>query len=180
MQSQKPLFLLLLLTLCSTLLMSCGGQENQNADEIAQFEEAPNDNKPDTMPPVGHSSPLIPWSNVFSNRINPGLAISGVKCAGNEVIEIEWRGDPVFYKCQQNQWLVVIDEKNVCDANGCTEIMVAPFVAELRLEESSSNSSVAHYYIRPQSPIDLETWRIVHRYWVKFQKSGSSQVVRRP
>ena len=179
MQSQKPPCLLVILTLCSSLLISCGDRNDGNNPDLPQLEEATDDNADSGYPPIGHTIPAVPWSNAFSTRIDPGLALSGIKCLGTEVIEIYWRGDSVLYKCRQDQWLIVIDEKNYCDATGCTEIMVPSFLADLRLAGTNPAKNVAFYHIRPKSPIDLETWRIVHRYWVRFPKNADPQVVPR-
>lgn len=167
------------LTLCFLFLTISCGKSLHESKPPGQEREVADFNDTDTWEnaPMGRRQPTTPWSNAFSTRVNPQLALSGVKCTGEESIEVNWQGAPVFYRCHPGQWLIVIDEKNICDNSGCTQIMIQPFIANLRFEFVNSSQNVAFYHIRPISPLDRESWQVVHSYWVRFEKNQNPKIV---
>ncbi len=73
-------------------------------------------------------SPDAPKPIFFNTRLNNSLLISGLKCRGDETTESYGNGA----NCLANEYLVTIDEVNICDEDGrCTESIVIPIVAQL-------------------------------------------------
>jgi hypothetical protein len=121
------------------------------------------------------SSAFAQWSSSFNTKIHNKLSISGRLCKGGE------RGfglDEII--CEKNQWLVTVDNMNVCSDEGmCTEIAVPPFVAELERANVITITTMAFYDIVPANPVSKDLQKILQTYWVKDNLNGRASVVKK-
>ena len=121
------------------------------------------------------TSAFAQWSTSFNTKIHNNLSISGRICKGGE------RGfglDETI--CEKNQWLVTVDNMNVCSDEGmCTEIAVPPFVAELERANIITITTYAFYDIVPTTPVSKDVSKILETYWVRDNLNGRAHVVKK-
>ena len=110
------------------------------------------------------------WSNHFTTRLAPDLSIEGVRCEG-ELISPD---------CQEGQWLITVDDMNVCSEESiCTQIYVEPFVAQLVEVPVTTIATYTLYEISPISIVNAKTHDILGRFQVKFDLNEEPMVVER-
>lgn len=136
----------------SLLLAGCGNDGDNNDLLLPQEEEA----------------------EEFSTRLSTRLLVSGERCRGGETAE----SNGEIYTCEQDQWLIRIDNVNVCDSQGrCTEIGVNPFIAELDREDRVSIPEYTYFEIDPQSPVNASQISVINDVLVRFNLNGETDVV---
>lgn len=120
-------------------------------------------------------SAFAQWSSSFSTQINNKLSISGRVCSGGE--------RALGLKntiCDKGQWLVTVDNMNVCSDEGmCTEIAVPSFVAELERADVITITTAAFYNIVPADRVAKDIGAILKKYWVKDNLNGRATVVKK-
>lgn len=113
----------------------------------------------------------------FSTRLSPTLLIAGTRCEGNETT-IDANGAEVG--CEKDNWLITIDDVNTCTADGtiCTEVAVAPIVAELdRNDRIDIGDEQTFFEIDPVSAVTDRQAEIANDYLVRFDLDEESATV---
>lgn len=164
------LFSLLLLTGCSEDIRDARDAfslTGQQLEQIAREQEA-------------EVNPDVPFDDSFSTQITNQLFVGGNRCRGNERVQVDNNGDPATFLCQRDQWLVTVDDVNVCDnADTCDRpTSVAPFIANLRREQGSFGTGIEVFHIRPASPVSNAVNDVVNTYVVRFNRRDHPEVVR--
>lgn len=162
MQLLKPGYLIISLL----LLAACGEDVGSNRfDRPAEVEEQ-NENPVD-----------LPQE--FRTRLDNNLLISGVRCVGGETTEDEQNQT---FTCLRNQFLITLDDINICDAADCTEIIVDPIIAELQLveEEDDRSEQFDFFHMNPISPASAEQIRILNEVEVRADNNGAQVAFRFP
>lgn len=120
----------------------------------------------------------VPRDDSFDTRLSPELRISGQKCEGGETVAVQGNGSTSTETCEENQWLVVVDNENTCEPNGsCTEIGVNPIIAELERANVPSPTTYSFYNIEPETQTTDERRRILENHWVRFDLNGRPEVL---
>lgn len=119
-----------------------------------------------TPPPI----PSCPIETSFSTRLNPELAIFGVRCRGGETTEVPNEdGTSSVYVCRTNQWLVTVDNVNTCNPDGaCTEIGVFPAIANLQRSANSNPPEQCTFNMKARTPLSREQRFYLNIYQVRF------------
>jgi hypothetical protein len=119
----------------------------------------------------------VPRDDRFDTRLNSTLRISGQKCEGGETVVVQEDSSSRTETCEENQWLVIVDNENTCNENGsCTEIGVNPIIAVLERANIPSPTTYSFYNIEPDSQTTEERRRILENHWVRFDLNGSPEV----
>lgn len=111
----------------------------------------------------------------FSTRIDNNLLVAGTRCEGGETTEY----DGETHECNEGEWLVILDQQNVCTDDGvCTEIYVYPVVANL--QTSSGPDENFHYsIIEPISPVSESQQEVIDKVFIRTDFEGKTEAVRR-
>lgn len=107
----------------------------------------------------------------FDTRLTPKLAISGEKCKGGEMSGVS----DSF--CEKGQWLIFLDDINVCEDNVCTRAMPQPFIAKLKRVRADHNSTDTYYEIIPKDMVHSSRRKLLGRYWVLFNFYQNPKVI---
>lgn len=120
----------------------------------------------------------IPRDESFDTRLGPELRISGQKCKGGETVVVQNNDSSSTESCEENQWLVRVDNENTCNEDGsCTEIGVNPIIADLQRANIPSPTIYSFYNIIPDTQTTDERRRILENHWVRFDLNGSPLVL---
>ena len=99
--------------------------------------------------PPQQEEQFAPTPEEFTTRLSSTLLIEGHRCRGDERTESFGNGTA----CNAGQYLIEIDDVNVCDSDGqCTNDVVIPIIGEL-INTNTSTTSVAIFDIIPKSDI---------------------------
>lgn len=109
----------------------------------------------------------------FSTRLNNELLVAGTRCNGGETTEINGQ----VTMCEQNQWLITVDNVNTCTDDGvCTKIFSPPFIGNiLRQEETDINFS--YFDLFSVNGANVTQQQILQRVRVKCNPDGSNPFV---
>lgn len=146
------------LVLSLSALVACGGDDDDNGNglENEQFPQEEN-------------------VSSFSTRINNNLLIAGSRCNGSETAT---DSGGVVVTCEKDQWLITIDNVNVCTPDGaCTEIGVIPFIAELDRSDRVSIPDETFFEIDPISEVTPAQTDIADDYLVRFDLDNEEATV---
>lgn len=111
----------------------------------------------------------------FSTRLDNDLLVEGNECKGGETTEFDMQ----TYTCEVGQWLMVLDNQNICTDDGvCTEIYVAPVIGVL---ESIDNPDDDYIYnvIQPVSPVSEKQQEVIRNVYVRYDFNGNTEAVKR-
>ncbi|HXH31491.1 MAG TPA: hypothetical protein VNJ01_11805 [Bacteriovoracaceae bacterium] len=152
----------LLLGLGLITLISCGVESEDNSE---------------TTTPGPAPTPQQETVPDFSTRLNNNFLVSGLKCNGGETTE----SNGTIFTCQRNQWLIKLDDINVCrDDGACTEADVIPFVAQLDQQDIIAAPEYTFFEIKPVSPVTNQQAARADDVWVRFDlNSDTAEVVPR-
>lgn len=120
------------------------------------------------------SSCFAQVANRFHTRIHNKLAISGFLCkGGEEAFGLEGE------VCQAGEWLINVDNINVCSDDGmCTEMYAPSFIANLERANIFIPHKGEFFDIVPVSKVSGEVNKILKKYWL-HDLGGKSQMVKR-
>jgi hypothetical protein len=126
-------------------------------------------------------NPDVPFDDSFSTQITNQLFVSGSKCVGNERLQVNSTENPATFLCRRDQWLVTVDDVNVCDnPDSCDRTTpVSPFIANLRKQPGNFRSGVEVFLIVPVSPVTNAVKDVTDTYWVRFDRTRTPEVVRK-
>lgn len=112
----------------------------------------------------------------FGTRLTPELFISGERCSGNETTEVS--GEEII--CENNHWLVWIDDINTCLPTGeCTDVEVIPVIVVLTRMDVPESPNETFYAFNAVSPVTAEQSLILSEHMVRENINGDIQVVKR-
>lgn len=134
---------------------------------------------PTPTPPT--PAPNCPGLSDFSTRLSNTLLISGERCRGGERTETpNPDGSSRFHICKRGQWLITVDNENVCNPDGsCTEIFVFPIISRLARAGESNPPGQCTYNMIPLSPATPEDIRDMRSHQVRFYDDRDPQVIPR-
>lgn len=107
----------------------------------------------------------------FSTRLSPTLLIAGVKCRGDETTEPNGNG----VICQAEQYLISVDNVNICTNGICTNNVVTPIVGEL-IDTNARTPGFTVYEIDAKSPVTTIQENILKTVIVTSDFLGNSVV----
>lgn len=111
-------------------------------------------------------------STRFHTRIHNKLAISGHLCKGGEVTFDE-------EVCQKGQWMINVDNINVCSEEGmCTEMYAPDFIGELERANIFIPHEGNYFDIVPVSKVNGDVDKILRKYWL-HDMDGKTKVVKK-
>lgn len=174
MNCLKPLIALLLIF----TLTSCGDDNDDSSSVSApptEREEDSTDREDGPTDSENENTTYAPEN--FETRLDHNLKVSGVKCEGGEDPNPDDSSDE---RCKRGEWLVTLDNENVCNSDGaCTEIFVYPVIADLDKVERRSNDDFTYYRIDPEETLSEDERRIVNKVWIRTAPNGETVVVKR-
>jgi hypothetical protein len=122
--------------------------------------------------PPQQEEQFAPIPQEFTTRLSPTLLIEGQRCRGDETTETFGNGA----ECDAGQYLIYIDDVNVCDGSGrCTTDVVTPIIGEL-LNTNSSSTSVSIFDIEPKSLVTQDQLVILKGVAVASDVNGNGTV----
>lgn len=104
-----------------------------------------------------------PSSDQFFTRLTNTLSIQGRECLGNELVLVD-EGKTVA--CEFNQWIVTVDQRNVCANGSCTQNFVFPFIATMN--KVHEDGDFDYFQIQNVTAVDTQTTHIISLFWVRF------------
>lgn len=111
----------------------------------------------------------------FSTRLDNDLLVEGNECKGGETTEFDTR----TYTCQVGQWLMVLDNQNICTDDGaCTEIYVSPVIALLKSIDNPDDDYI-YNVIQPVSPVSEKQLEVIRDVYVRYDFNGNTEAVKR-
>lgn len=108
---------------------------------------------------------------LFSTRLNSTLLIAGDKCLGNETTGTFGNGQT----CDAGQYLIYIDNVNICNGTICTNNVVTPIIAEL-IDIDARLEGAKVYEIEPKSVTTSEQENILETVLVNSDSLGNGTV----
>lgn len=114
----------------------------------------------------------IPQS--FSTRLSSTLLVSGDKCRGDETTEPYGNG----VICQAGQYLIFVDDVNICSNDICTNNVVIPIVGELN-DTNAGTPGFSVYEIETKSRTTPTQDNILNSLLVRSDELGNAEVISR-
>ena len=98
----------------------------------------------------------------FETRLRSNLLIAGERCED----------------CQQDQWLVTIDNQNTCTSDGiCTKIFVSPVISDLTESSVSLPPDLGCTYdMNPLGPLSSEQLEEMKKHEVRVLEGENPEV----
>lgn len=143
---------IILICLINIFLSGCGGESYSN-HQLGEAREEDN-NLPD-----------------FSTRLTNTLLIAGDQCAGGE----ETVSQGQSFVCDATEWLITVDNINVCTPEGCTEVGVVPIIGILVPTSSQGDSDF--FDIDPSIPVDQNIRDLLETVTVRFRQNEQPLVL---
>ena len=107
----------------------------------------------------------------FGTRLTPKLAIAGQKCVGGEMSGVSDNF------CEKGQWLIYLDDINVCEEDTCTRAMPHPFIAKLKRVRADEVTTDTYFEIVPKDLVISSRRKLLGRYWVIFNFYQEPKVI---
>lgn len=124
------------------------------------------------QPTQQEQQPVVVPPVQFITRLTNSLAIKGDRCRGDETTEPDGHGRI----CEAGEYLVYIDDVNICDDSGrCTDNVVTPIVAELD-DIDARIPGVGIFDINPISLTTQDQREILETVSVKSDSNGNGTV----
>lgn len=111
-----------------------------------------------------------PSTDQFFTRLTNTLSFRGFKCLGNELVLVD-EGETV--QCEFGQWVVTVDQTNVCANGSCTQDFVFPFMATMNKVDEENGFD--YFEIKNVTEVDANTTNLISLFWVRFE--GDEQPV---
>jgi hypothetical protein len=123
--------------------------------------------------PPEEEEQIAPKPQEFRTRLNSTLLIEGIVCRGDETTEPYGNGS----LCSATQYLVYIDNINICDEFGrCTDYVVIPIVAALENIDAGS-TGFSTFIINPKSPVTSTQKNILDNVLLTSDINGNGTVI---
>lgn len=123
------------------------------------------------LPPPQEEEQIAPAPVFFKTRLNDLLLIEGIECIGTETTEPYGNGS----QCLARQYLIYIDNINVCTNGQCTHFEVIPIVGELE-DIGARTSGVSIFRINAISPVTEIQTTILNTVHVSSDLNGNGTV----
>jgi hypothetical protein len=121
--------------------------------------------------PQQEEQPTIPSPVEFRTRLNNSLLIAGVRCKGDETTEPGGHGS----QCVAGNYLVFIDDVNICNSGICTDFVVTPIVGSL--EDINTRDPISKvFFIIPESEVSGAQKTILDNVALEVDINGNGAV----
>jgi hypothetical protein len=121
--------------------------------------------------PQQEEQPTIPSPVEFRTRLNNSLLIAGARCKGDETTEPGGHGS----QCVAGNYLVFIDDVNVCNSGICTDFVVTPIVGSL--EDTNTRDPISKvFFIIPKSEVSGAQKTILDNVALEVDINGNGAV----
>lgn len=107
----------------------------------------------------------------FSTRLNNTLLIAGEQCSGDESTVSQGQ----IFNCESTEWLITVDDINICSPEGCTEVEVVPVIGIL--VPTSSQGDTDFFDIEASIPVDANITNTLRQVTVRFRPGETPLVL---